>query len=195
MTSIAASFQFEIAIGRSRRSAAMLWLGFCAAGLLSSTIGCGDGGVKEQAAYEQALAVTAREQAILKNIATEQQRVFGEYQFLVFVGRLKSGEVSPSGELGIKWTTDEYRREVPVLLYLHDKLPLGWFGQLDRLLVNKSQLLPWFSHTAGDLYRRRIDAQFSRALIELRDRMSLQTDRVRSAEEYARLIAPDSGEK
>jgi hypothetical protein len=169
----------------ARRS--RLWV--CAALLL--TAGCGDGGAEERAAYDAALADVAREKVTLHNVKAEQQRLYGEYLLHDFEARAWAGNVAPSRTLRLPWAVGEFDHDPPLYVYLRNKLPLPWFGQLDRLLTEKSQALPWYDRTEGDLHRRRIHERFSRILNVLRDRIALQEDRVRKSEEYAKLIEPE----
>lgn len=157
--------------------------------------GCGEEDTRQKAAYQEAVAAVAREQQTLKNVRSEQQRVFGEYLVNDFEGRIWAGSFSFSGALRLPWSTDAYERDPPLYVYFRDKLPLGWFGQLDRLLSEKPEALPWYGRTEGELYRRRTQERFLRVLNVLRDRVALQEDRVRQSQEYVRLIAPESGQQ
>lgn len=163
--------------------------------LASLLVGCGEDNSQQRAAHQEAVAAIAREQQTLRNVRAEQQRVFGEYLLNDFEGRVWAGNFSFSGALGLPWAGGDYEREPPLYIYLRNKLPLGWCGQLDRLLSNKPESLPWYSRTEGELYRRRTQDRFGRVLNVLRDRVALQEDRVTKSEEYARLIEPESDKK
>lgn len=158
-------------------------------------VGCGEDDTQQRAAYQEALTAIAREQQTLKNVRAEQQRIYGEYLLNDFEGRVWSGNFSFSGALRLPWAGGDYDRNPPLYVYLRNKLPLGWFGQIDRLLSEKPDLMPWYSRTEGDLFRRRIQERFGRVLNVLHDRIVLQEDRVRKSEEYARLIEPEAAKE
>lgn len=157
--------------------------------------GCGEDESHQQAAYQEAVAAVAREKQTLKNVRNEQQLVYGEYLLNEFEAHVWAGGFSFSGVLQLPWARDEYERVPPLYTYLRNKLPLGWFGQFDRLLSEKPEALPWYDRTAGELQRRRIQERFSRVLNVLHERIVLQEDRVKKSEEYARLIEPESATK
>jgi hypothetical protein len=152
--------------------------------------GCGEDAAKQQAAYQEALDVAARERQQLTNIRNEQQRVFGEYKVHDFEGRLWAGEVAPRREFGFLIGEDEYGNTSSLVGYLYKKLPVPWPFQLERLITDRSNVLPWYDRTAGAIYRRKVDERYRHLLNELRDRLSLQVSRVRDAEQYAELLKP-----
>lgn len=158
-------------------------------------LGCREDNARQVAAHQEAVAAIAREKQTLANVRAEQQRVYGEYLLNDFEGRVWVGDFSLSGALRLPWSNDNFDRNPPLYIYLRNKLPLGWLGQLDRLFSSKPEALPWYGRTAGDLYRRRIQDRFGRVLNVLRDRIALQEDRVQKSEEYARLIEPETAKK
>lgn len=153
-------------------------------------LGCGEDPAKQQAAYDAAMADVERERTSLKNIRSEMERIYGEYLLHNFEGRAWSGEFSPRRVLRLKFLDDEYGTPTTIYAYLYRKAPLGWAAQLDRLLTDKPEVLPWYDRTRGEVYRRRVQERYARMLVDLRDRVTLQTERLKSAEEYARLLKP-----
>lgn len=152
--------------------------------------GCGDESAKQQAVYQEAAQAAEREQAALKGIRTEAERVFGEYLLHNIEGRIIAGDYSPRREMGLLLGEDAYGNPKNLYGYLFRKMPLPWYWQIERLITDRSSSLPWYDRTQGEVYRRRVRDRYSQLLIDLRDRVSLQTERVKHAEDYARLLKP-----
>jgi hypothetical protein len=161
--------------------------------LLSATlplvVGCGDSSAEKRKAYQDALAAVDREKKVLGNMRDERERLYGEYLMHEFETRVWSGQFVPHRALGFDWA-DEFARDQWFARFCYRKMPLGPAGQLDRLLARNPESLPWHDRFAGDAYRRRIADRYLRVLNDLRDRVALQEDRVRNAEEFARILKP-----
>lgn len=162
--------------------------------LTALLLGCGDDSVRQKAAHDEALAAVEREKVTLKNMQAEQQRIYGEYLLHDFEGRIWAGTFVPSEAWGISWSERLSGDDSSLRSYLRTKLPHDWLRQLDRLLREESDLMPWYDRTQGELYRRRIRDRYSKLLDDIRDRLALQSERVRNAQEYARLLDPATTE-
>lgn len=172
---------------RVRRAWRCGWYGIWLTALL---LGCGDDSIRQQAAHEEALAAVEREKVTLKNMQAEQQRIYGEYLLHDFEGRIWAGTFSPSVTWGAALPEWLSGHDSTLRSYLRTKWPHDWLRQLDRLLSEESDLMPWYDRTHGELYRRRIRDRYSKLLDDIRDRIALQSERVRNAQEYARLLDP-----
>jgi hypothetical protein len=151
--------------------------------------GCGDSAAEKQKAYDEALAAVDREKAVLRNMRDERERLLGEYQMHDFEIRVWSGQFAPHRALGLN-LADDFDKEHHWLRFFYRTWPLHTFGQIDRLLARRPEVLPWYDRYAGESYRRRIADRYIRQLNTLADRVTLQQSRVRDAEEYARLLKP-----
>ena len=157
-------------------------------------LGCGDDSVRQKAAHDEALAAVEREKVTLKNMQAEQQRIYGEYLLHDFEGRIWAGTFVPSEAWRTSWSERLSGDDASLRSYLRTKWPDDWLRQLDRLLREESDLMPWYDRTQGELYRRRIRDRYSKLLDDIRDRLALQSERVRNAQEYARLLDPATTE-
>jgi len=151
--------------------------------------GCGDDGVEQRKAYDAAMQVVERERSTLTNMKAERERLYGELLMHDFESRVWSGEFSPHQWLGLDFRGD-YATEYRLSRFIYRKAPLGWVGRIDRLLTRSPTLMPWYDRYQGEIYRRRLTDRYARMLNDLRDRIALQNDRVRNAEEYARIVKP-----
>jgi hypothetical protein len=182
MPAIGAPFEPSFAAMPRRR-----WWRLLAVLILAT--GCTDRAAEKQKAYHEAVAAAEREKAVLRNMQAERERLLGEYQMHDFEIRVWSGQFAPHRALGID-LSDEFAEDHRLARFFYRKLPLGWLGQIDRLLARSPQVLPWYDRYAGDVYRRKIVDRYVRRLQTLADRVTLQQSRVRGAEEYARLLKP-----
>lgn len=162
-----------------------------AAVVLALAAGCTDRAAEKQKAYDDALAAVEREKAVLRNMRAERERLLGEYQMHDFEIRVWSGRFAPHQALGLDLAR-EFGEEQRWMRFFYRQWPLGWCGQIDRLLARSPQVLPWYDRYAGEVYRRKIVDRYVRRLNTLADRLTLQQSRVRDAEEYARLLNPAS---
>lgn len=160
-----------------------------AAVVLALAAGCTDRTAEKQKAYDEALAAVDREQAVLRNMRAERERLLGEYQMHDFEIRVWSGRFAPHRALGFD-LDDEFDDEHRLARFFYRQWPLGWCGQIDRLLTRRPEVLPWYDRYAGEAYRRKITDRYVRQLNTLADRVTLQQGRMRDAEEYARLLNP-----
>jgi hypothetical protein len=156
---------------------------------LAFSAGCADRAAEKQKAYDDAIIAVEREQAVLRNMRTERERLLGEYLMHDFEIRVWSGRFAPHRAWGPD-LADDFDDEHRFTRFFYRKLPLGWFGQFDRLLARRPEVLPWYDRYAGEAYRRKIADRYIRQLNTLADRITLQQGRVRDAEEYARLLKP-----
>jgi hypothetical protein len=168
----------------SRRATAMV-----VALLIAAATGCGSDDAERRKAYDDAQAVVARERATLAAMQAEHDRLYGEYQMHDFESRLWSGRVSIGKLLGFDLDR-RVGRDRKLTRFFYQKWPLGWLGRMDRLLTQRSDLLPWYNKYQGEMYQRKLTDHYKRMLGDLNDRLAIQRDRVRNAEEYARIIAP-----
>jgi hypothetical protein len=176
------------ALARLRRAAVGRGCGLLLCAAL--VVGCGEDPAKQQAAYDSAMADVERERTSLKNIRSEMERIYGEYLLHNFESQVWSGEFSPRNVLRLSFLNDQYGRSTNIYAYLYRKVPLPWTAQIDRLFSDRPEVFPWYDRTKGEVYRRRVQERYARMLIDLRDRVALQTERVKSAEEYARILKP-----
>jgi hypothetical protein len=168
---------------------------FVAAGLFVVTVtGCGGEDAEQKKALEDAQAAVTRERATLTGMQAEYDRLLGEYQMHEFESRVWMGQVSLGKALGLDLERDlgdEWRNA----RFFFQKWPWGWFGRIDRLLTLRGDLLPWYNRYKGESYNRRQAEYYKRMLRDLGDRLVIQRDRVRNAEEYVQIIGPRTTKK
>lgn len=157
-------------------------------------IGCGKDDVEQRKAYDDAQAVVVRERATLAGMQDEYDRLYGEYLTHDFESRVWSGRVSLGKMFGLD-VDREVSRDWRLSRFFYDRWPLGWFGRIDRLLTQRGELMPWYNRYQGEAYNRRLTEHYRRLLADLNDRLVVQRDRVRNAEEYVQIIGPPDGKK
>jgi hypothetical protein len=157
-------------------------------------IGCGKDDAEQRKAYDDAQVVVERERATLAGMQAEYDRLYGEYLMHEFESRVWSGRVSLGKPLGLD-VDREVSRTWPLSRFFYQKWPLGWFGRIDRLLTTQSELMPWYNRYQGEAYNRKLTDHYRRLLADLNDRLAIQRDRVRNAEEYARITGPPDEKK
>jgi hypothetical protein len=156
---------------------------------VAALAGCGGDDAAQRKAYDEAVAAVARERQTLRNMEIERKRLEGERRVHEFESRVLSGTFAPLKALGLDLGKD-YGNELRLVRFFYRKWPLGWVGRLDRLLARDADLLPWYDRRAGDLYGRKLKDRYAKLLKDLDDRIAIQKDRIRNAEEYAEIVRP-----
>lgn len=165
-----------------------------AALMLTAISGCGGEDAEQHKALADAQAAVDRERATLTGMQAEYDRLLGEYQMHEFESRAWMGQVSLGRVFGLDLERD-IGREWRLTRFFYLKWPLSWFGRIDRLLTLRSDLMPWYNRYQGEIYNRKLTDHYKRMLSDLGDRLTIQRDRVRNAEEYVQLIGPRGKKK